>query len=116
MLSIPTVRKSLHLDNPDYESLETMKKTKDIAILGILRNQQILILLTVASIQYSCWTTHQAALSTVLSKKYHLAITKIGLCYLPNGVCSLISMVTCGKYLNYSYKKGVMKHQKWLKE
>lgn len=116
VLSMPAVRKSLHLDNPDYQSLETMKKTKNIAILGILRNQQILILLTVAAIQYSCWTTHQAALTTVLSKKYHLSVTNIGLCYLPNGVCSLISMVTCGRYLNYSYKKDVMKHQKWLNE
>lgn len=113
-LSIPTIRRSLHLDNPDYESLETMKKTKDIAILGILRNRQILILLTVAAIQYSCWTTHQAALTTVLSKKYHLGVTKIGLCYLPNGICSLISMVGCGRYLNYSYKKEVLKYQNWL--
>jgi len=115
-LIIPNVRRSLHLDNPDYSSLEEREKSNNFAIFEILKNHQILILLTVAAIQYSCWTTHQAALTTVLSKKYGLGVTKIGLCYLPNGICSLVSMVACGKYLNYSYKKDVQNYKSWLKE
>ncbi|GMM55699.1 hypothetical protein DAKH74_023150 [Maudiozyma humilis] len=113
-LALPSVRRKMHLDNPDYDSLEEPQKVKSFAVLEILKSHQILILLSVSALQYSCWTTHQAALTTALSKRYHLGVTQIGLCYLPNGICSLISMVVCGKYLNYSYRKSVSSYKTWL--
>lgn len=112
VLALPSMRRRLHLDSPDCESLEPKEENvKSFAVLEILKSHQILILLTVSALQYSCWTTHQAALTTVLSKRYHLGVTDIGLCYLPNGICSLISMIVCGRYLNYSYAKSVVAYK-----
>lgn len=114
-LSFPIIRKKLHLDNPEYETLEPKVHINFLAPLSVLRIKEIVILLYTAGIQFAVWSTHQTALSTVLSKKYHLSVAKIGLCYLPTGICTLISIVTSGRYLNWSYRRRVAQHKKWLK-
>lgn len=112
ILAVPRVRRSLGLDRPDYETLEPPVKVDFLAPIAILKIKEISILLFVASIQYSLWTVHQTAMTTVLSKDYHLSVLQIGLCYLPTGICTLISVVGTGKYLNWVY---VLKHEKYLK-
>ncbi|CCC68732.1 hypothetical protein NCAS_0B06480 [Naumovozyma castellii] len=115
-LLFPPLRKRLHLDNPDLETLEPKVKISFLAPLGILKIPEVDIVLLVAGLQYAQMTTHQTALSTVLSKKYHLTVAKIGLCYLPTGICTLISVVTSGRYLNWSYRRKIIKHRQWKKE
>ena len=115
ILSWPLLRRQLHLDAPDYETLEEKRELDWFAPLKILRIPEIFILLLVSGLQFSMWSTHQTALSTVLSKDYHLTVANIGLCYLPAGVCTLISVISCGRYLNWSYRRDITKHNIWLK-
>ncbi|KAL3234421.1 Quinidine resistance protein 1 [Nakaseomyces bracarensis] len=114
-LAFPVIRKKLHLDNPEYETLEPKVELNLFAPLYVLRIKEIAILLYTAGVQFALWSTHQTALSTVLSKKYHLSVAKIGLCYLPTGICTLISIVSSGRYLNWSYRRRAAKHKEWLK-
>ena len=111
----PLLRRQLHLDAPDFETLEEKRELDLFAPLKILRIPEIFILLLVSGLQFSMWSTHQTALSTVLSKDYHLTVANIGLCYLPAGVCTLISVISCGRYLNWSYRRDITKHNIWLK-
>lgn len=60
------------------------------------------------------YTTHLTALSTALSKEYSLDVAQVGLCYLPSGVCTLISIVTAGRYLNWNYKNKLRDYRSWL--
>lgn len=115
-LRIPFVRKNLHLDDPDYESKEPDVKINLLAPFSILKVPKMSILLYVSGIQYATWTTHQTALSTVLSKKYNMSVLDIGLCYLPTGLCTMISVVSSGKYLNWIYRKKFAKHKEWIEE
>lgn len=116
LLGIPAVRRKLHLDKPDVETLAPAVKLNLLAPFAILKIPEVSILLLVAGLQFATWTTHQTALSTVLSKKYHLSVAKIGLCYLPAGICTLTSVVTSGRYLNWNYRKRMASHKIWLKE
>lgn len=116
LLMFPLIRRKLHLDDPEYETLEPRTQLSLLAPLSILKVKEISILLVTAGIQFATWSTHQTALSTVLSKNYHLSVAKIGLCYLPTGICTLISIVTSGRYLNWSYRRRFAKHKVWLKE
>ncbi|CCC69350.1 hypothetical protein NCAS_0C03600 [Naumovozyma castellii] len=115
-LMVPYLRKKLHLDNPDWETMEPKIHLNFFAPFGILKNTEVFILLFVSGLQFATYTTHQTALSTVLSSKYHLTVAKIGLCYLPSGICTLISVVTSGRYLNWTYRRQIARHQTWLKE
>ncbi|CCE62463.1 hypothetical protein TPHA_0C03100 [Tetrapisispora phaffii CBS 4417] len=116
ILSIPAVRRKWHLDKPEYNTLEPPKKSKAFPIFEILKHKEMIILLIVAGLQFSMWTTHQTSLTTVLSKRYNLTVAKIGLCFLPTGICTMISVITCGKFLNYAYKKDIAKYELWIKD
>lgn len=72
------------------------------------------LILLVAGLQFSLWTCQLTALSSVLEKEYHLTVAKVGLCYLPSGICTLISIVSAGRLLNWNYRRRFTKHEKWL--
>ncbi|CAY80386.1 Qdr2p [Saccharomyces cerevisiae EC1118] len=114
ILVLPTVRKSLHLDNPDYETLELPTQLNLLAPFKILKAYEICILMLVAGLQFAMYTTHLTALSTALSKQYHLTVAKVGLCYLPSGICTLCSIVIAGRYLNWNYRRRLKYYQNWL--
>ncbi|CCD23411.1 MFS transporter NDAI_0B03770 [Naumovozyma dairenensis CBS 421] len=115
-LYFPPLRRKLHLDNPDLETKEPHINVNIFASFKILTIPEVTILLFVAGLQFSTNTVHQTALSTVLSKRYGLTVAKIGLCYLPSGICTLISVVTSGRYLNWIYRRRMAAHNKWIKE
>ena len=115
-LLVPIIRHRLHMDDPDYETLEPRIKISFLAPFSILKNPWIDILLFVAGFQFAMNTLHQTTLSTVLSKKYHYGVSTIGVCYLPTGLCTLISVVTTGRFLNWYYCHQMTKHKVWLKQ
>lgn len=114
LLALPMVRRSLHLDSPDYETLLPQTKINILASFAIFKIPEVCVILLSAGLQFATWTTHQTALSIVLSKDYHLSVAKIGLCYLPAGICTLISVVSSGRYLNWAYKKKFAQHRQWI--
>lgn len=114
VLLLPIARRRLHLGNPDLETVEPASELNLLAPFSILRMPEVSLLLLVAGIQFATWTTHQTALSTALSKHYHLSVAKIGLCFLPAGICTLISVVTSGRYLNYNYRHKMERHKAWV--
>lgn len=114
ILMLPAARRKLHLDDPDFQTLEPTNKLNMLALFSILAIPEVSLLLLVAGIQFATWTTHQTALTTALSKSYHLSVAEIGLCFLPAGVCTLISVVTSGRYLNWNYRRQMEKHKAWL--
>ncbi|AQZ15783.1 AQR1 (YNL065W) and QDR1 (YIL120W) [Zygosaccharomyces parabailii] len=116
VLAIPAVRRELHLDDPDLETLAPAQKMNFLAPYKILLTPEIDMLLFVAGLQFATWTTHQTALSICLSKKYHLSVAKIGLCFLPAGIATLFSVVCSGRFLNWNYRRHMAHHTKWLKE
>ena len=116
VLSLPVVQKRLHLNNPDLETLEAKEKVHTLAILDVLKGSEMDVVLFCSALQFGLWAAQQTSLSTALSKRYHYSVTKIGLCYLPGGICMLISMVSIGRYLNFAYQRLFNKHQTWLKE
>ncbi|CAI4065269.1 hypothetical protein N7582_002931 [Saccharomyces uvarum] len=116
ILHVASVRKTLHLDAPELDTLEPRVRVDFLAPLKILHIREIDILLFIAGLQFSTWTTHQTALTTVLSKKYNLSVAKIGLCFLPAGISTLTSVISAGRYLNWSYRTRKVKYNKWIKE
>ncbi|CAI4384536.1 CPA_1a_G0026350.mRNA.1.CDS.1 [Saccharomyces cerevisiae] len=116
ILHVDAVRKTLHLDEPDLDALEPRTKVDFLASLKILHIREIDILLSIAGLQFSTWTTHQTALTTVLSKKYKLSVSKIGLCFLPAGISTLTSIISAGRYLNWSYRTRKVEYNRWIKK
>ena len=116
VLGLPVIQKKLHLNDPDLETLEPRNKVNFFAIFSVLKVFEMDLVLVSAGLQYALWTAQQTSLSLALSKRYHLDVTKIGLCYLPGGLCTLISVITTGRYLNFSYRRMFKKHKKWLKD
>lgn len=114
ILAIPAVRRTLHLDNPDLQTLEPRLKANVLETYRILRTPEIDLLLFVAGLQFATWTTHQTALSINLSKRYHLSVAKIGLCFLPSGITTLISIVFSGRFLNWNYRRRMALHDYWV--
>lgn len=115
-LLVPIIRHRLHMDDPDYETLEPRIKVNFLAPFSVLKNPWIDILLFVAGFQFAMNTLHQTTLSTVLSKTYHYKVSTIGVCFLPTGLCTLTSVVTTGRFLNRYYRNQMAKHKVWLKQ
>lgn len=113
---IPAMHRSLHMDNPDYETLEPKVKVDLSAPFTIMKSIDILILLFVMGLQFTMYMLHQTCLSTSLSNDYHYSVLNIGYCYLPAGICTLISILASGKFLNWYYVQELAKHHIWLQE
>ncbi|SCU94277.1 LAFA_0F20890g1_1 [Lachancea sp. 'fantastica'] len=116
ILAVPAWKKKLHLDNPDYESLIPSEKLDLLAPLTLFRRPELALLLLVVGLQFSLWVTHLTAMASLLEKDYHLSVAKVGLCYLPSGICTLISVVGVGRILNWNYKRRYAKHTAFLQK
>ena len=116
VLRLKAMRNMLHLDHPEMESLEPRVKVNLFAPVAVLKNPKLHILLFVAGLQFSTWSTHQTALSTVLSSKYNMKVLDIGLCYLPTGLCTMVSVICSGRYLNWVYLRASKRHTLWYDE
>ncbi|CEP62143.1 cation transporter LALA0_S04e08812g [Lachancea lanzarotensis] len=116
ILALPAWKKKLHIDNPDYETLVPPEKLNLLTPLTLFRRPEISLLLLVVGLQFSLWVTHLTAMASLLEKDYHLSVAKVGLCYLPSGICTLISVVSVGRILNWNYKRRYAKHKIFLEE
>ncbi|CUS23977.1 LAQU0S13e00540g1_1 [Lachancea quebecensis] len=116
VLALPQVRKRLHLDNPDYETLAPKEGLNLLAPLSVFRSPEIALLLLVTGLQFSLWVCHLTALSSLLQKDYNLKVAQVGLSYLPSGICTLISVVGAGRILNWNYKRRLSKHELFIEE
>ncbi|QLQ78950.1 hypothetical protein HG537_0B02970 [Torulaspora globosa] len=116
VLLLPIARKRLHLDDPDLETVEPASKLNLLAPFSIAKIPEISLLLIVTGLQFATWTTHSTSLTTSLSKDYHLSVAKIGLCFMPSGICTLISVISSGRYLNYNYRQKMTQHKAWVAE
>lgn len=115
ILATHSARRNLHLNDPEYDSLAFSSKFYFFYSLYVIKLPEIALILLCSGLQFAMYTTHQTALSLVLSTSYKLSVAKIGLCYLPSGICILISIVASGRYLNWSYKRDLNRHLKWIK-
>ncbi|CDH11771.1 related to Quinidine resistance protein 1 [Zygosaccharomyces bailii ISA1307] len=107
ILALPAVRRGLHLDNPDLETIEPAPKRNILEPYKILLMPEVDALLFVAGMQFPTATTHQTALSIALSKEYNLSVAKIGLCFLPAGIATMVGIVFTGRFLNWNYRHAV---------
>ncbi|KAH3901309.1 related to Quinidine resistance protein 2 [Saccharomycodes ludwigii] len=101
------------IKNPDYDTLEVNSPLKLLGFIDVFKRKELAILLWVSGIQFSCWTVHLTTLSSVLSSVYGLSTAKVGLCYLPAGICTLLSVVSAGRLLNWNYKRRMSKYKEW---
>ncbi|SCU86380.1 LAME_0D05886g1_1 [Lachancea meyersii CBS 8951] len=115
IFALPAWRKKLHLDNPDYETLVPAEKLNLLTPLTLFLRPEIALLLLVTGLQFSLWVTHLTAMASLLEKDYHLSVAKVGLCYLPSGICTLISVASAGRILNWNYKRRFSRHQVFLR-
>ncbi|KAM3160783.1 Multidrug transporter QDR2 [Lachancea thermotolerans] len=116
ILALPQIRKKLHLDSPDYETLAPKERLNLLAPLDVFRRPEIALLLLVTGLQFSLWVCHLTALSSLLEKDYHLKVAEVGLSYLPSGICTLISVVGAGRVLNWNYRRRLSKHNLFIEE
>lgn len=116
ILAFPAIRRGLHLDNPEWETVEPVPKRNILEPYKILLMPEVDALLFVAGMQFATATTHQTALSIVLSKEYNLSVAKIGLCFLPAGIATMVGVLFTGKFLNWNYKRHLARHDEWLEK
>ena len=116
VLRLQAVRKTLHLGNPELESLEPPVRFNLFTPLEILRNARINLPLYIAGIQFATYIAHRTSFLTVLSNNYDLKVPEVGLCYLPTGLCTMASVVISGRYLNWFYSRESEKHDVRLGE
>ncbi|SCU83183.1 LANO_0B08548g1_1 [Lachancea nothofagi CBS 11611] len=111
ILLLPAVKKRMHINNPDLESLAPSKKLDFSGPFKILATPSVIVVLCVASMQFAIYQCQLTVLSSIVQDNYDLSIAQVGLCYLPSGICSLISVVTSGRVLNWNYKRRFAQHQ-----
>lgn len=115
ILNFSYFQRKLHIDDPDYETLEPKVKINFLAPLKVLKIPQILIILFVAGFQFAMYSLHQTSLTTSLSKDYGCSVVTIGLCFLPTGLCTLAAIISTGRFLNWQYRREFNKYKEWLK-
>lgn len=114
VLMLPKCRHRLHLDDPDSNTLEPSERLNLLAPITLFVRPEIALLLIVTGLQFSLWVCHLTAMASLLEKNYHLTVAKVGLCYLPSGLCSLVSVVGAGRILNWNYKRRHAIFQKFI--
>ncbi|SCU88407.1 LADA_0E09956g1_1 [Lachancea dasiensis] len=114
ILATPSWRRKLHLDAPDYDTLVPRDKLNLLAPLTLYTRPEIAVLLLVTGLQFALWVTHLTAMASLLEKDYHLSVAKVGLCYLPSGLCTMTSVVGAGRVLNWNYKRRYAKHKQFI--
>ncbi|KAG0684045.1 hypothetical protein C6P41_002583 [Kluyveromyces marxianus] len=108
-------RRKLHLDNPDYSTKAETIKYDPKAPYKILTRPELISLLAVQGLQYTTWICHMTVLSQQLTKKYKLKMVIVGVCFLPAGLCTLTSIVTAGRFLNWNYRRRYIRHKEFVR-
>lgn len=106
ILTMPYYRKKWDLDDPDYTTLTSKKRTDFFASIKILQKPELAICLLNGAIHYAIWTVQLTALTTELSKSYNYSVMKIGWCYLPAGIGGLLGSFFSGRILDWVYRKS----------
>lgn len=112
---LPYYRRKLHLDNPDYSTKAETIKYDPKAPYKILTRPELISLLVVQGLQYTTWICHMTVLSQQLTKKYKLKMVIVGVCFLPAGLCTLTSIVTAGRFLNWNYRRRYRRHKEFVR-
>lgn len=98
----------LQTDTGIPEQEDQPRKRGVIDFLGpikILFHLKTFSAIMLVAIHYSVWQMVLTALSTLVSDRYHLTETQIGLIFLANGVGSIIGTLVIGKLLDFDYRK-----------
>ncbi|KAL2706730.1 Quinidine resistance protein 2 [Kluyveromyces marxianus] len=115
LFCLPYYRRKLHLDNPDYSTKAETIKYDPKAPYKILIRPELISLLVVQGLQYTTWICHMTVLSQQLTKKYKLKMVIVGVCFLPAGLCTLTSIVTAGRFLNWNYRRRYRRHKEFVR-
>lgn len=94
--------------NNDTSTLGPRVPLDFLAPWRILMNPTVLAVLLPSGLQYTSWTMCLTSLSTALEKEpYNYTVMRVGLMYLPQGICSLAASMISGKMLNdyYSWRR-----------
>ncbi|CAG8951815.1 hypothetical protein HYFRA_00005619 [Hymenoscyphus fraxineus] len=86
----------------------TKTKTLPVDFLGPLRiicSIEVTLSILFLAIYYTTWQMIIAALSTLFKTTYSLTELQIGLCFLGNGLGSIIGTLTTGKLLDIDYQR-----------
>ncbi|WWC87498.1 uncharacterized protein L201_002388 [Kwoniella dendrophila CBS 6074] len=75
------------------------------AFMVLVESPEILLIFLFVSLLYLEFYSSLTLYSTVLKDKYGLSELKIGLCYLPSGVGTIISTQLNGRQLDYYFRK-----------
>ncbi|SCU77433.1 LANO_0A00364g1_1 [Lachancea nothofagi CBS 11611] len=116
ILALPFVRKYLHIENPDLDTLKPRRKVNFLAPFTVLAVPSVLLVLCVAGMQFTIYSCQLTVLSSSLENYYGLSVGKVGLCYLPSGICTLIGIVSSGRILNWNYERRFAQHEKTIEE
>lgn len=115
LLYLPHYKRQLHLDDPNYDTRMENAKFDLLAPFRILKRPEILSLLMVQGLQFTTWICHMTTLSQTLTKSYKLSVSTVGVCFLPAGLCTLTSIVSAGRLLNWNYKRRFENHLAFIK-
>lgn len=113
ILLLKSVRRKLHFDNPDYETLDPNKgKVDPISAFKIILHPEIILSLMPAGLQFALWTITLASISSQLSvAPYNYKLTIIGICYLPSGIGGLIGSFVTGKVIDIYYRRALRRFE-----
>ncbi|KAI1608582.1 putative MFS multidrug transporter [Exophiala viscosa] len=95
---------------PDSE--DRSHKARAIDFFGpikILFHLKTFSAIMLVGIHYTVWQMVLTALSTLVSDRYHVTETQIGLIFLANGVGSVFGTLLTGKLLDLEYRKSLKK-------
>lgn len=110
---LPSVKRRLKYDNPDYESLDPNKPKVDlIGAFKITAQPEIFLALFPAGLQFAMWTLMLSSISSGLSAApFNYSLPIIGVCYLPAGIGGLCGSFFTGRIIDHYYKKAVKKFE-----
>ncbi|ODV94209.1 hypothetical protein PACTADRAFT_45248 [Pachysolen tannophilus NRRL Y-2460] len=105
ILKLPYFQKQFYA-NQQYESLEkSVTKFDAIATFKIIILPEVFCSLFPAALIFTSWTMGLTTLTSVLADDYGYETLDIGLFYLPCGVATLVGSLTCGKILDFFYRR-----------
>ncbi|CDO95490.1 unnamed protein product [Kluyveromyces dobzhanskii CBS 2104] len=115
ILHLPSIRKQLKFDNPDYSSLDPSEVKFDVtSAMRILLLPEIVLSLLPAAFQFALWTLSLASLPAELGiAPYNYSLTLVGICYLPSGIGGLLGSFCTGKIIDVYYKRT---HKRFLEK
>lgn len=109
LLSLPPMKKKL------VNSVSTLAPKQKLDILApykILTEPTVIAVLVPGGLQFTSWTMTLASLSATLeAAPFNYSIPRVGLMYLPQGLCCLVGSFLSGRALNYYYGYKWKRHE-----